>query len=252
MAKKPGAISPQSSDLLLRDSRDYAIYVCENRAIPAIEDGMKFGQRIALWLLRNRAEKVKTYALSGLMGYERLYVHGETSANNAISLLAAPFKNNVPLIEGLGAFGSRIAPVEGIGAPRYTEVRRSEAAKAFFYNDLDLVPLEDNSDGSNVQPQHFLPLIPVVLLNGVSGVAVGWSTEILPRSLKSIVAACQDALAGKQPKVLEPFYNRYNIGVQSTGANQWEFTGKVDIVDTSTVRIVELPPGEKLDKFRAR
>ena len=242
----------QSSDFLLRDSREYAIYVCSTRAIPAVEDGLKNGQRIALWLLRNRADKIKTFALSGLMGFERLYVHGEVSANDAIGKLAAPFKNNVPLIEGLGQFGSRVAPVEGIGAPRYTEVRRSKAAEAFLYTDLDLVPLEENYDGSNKQPRHFLPLIPTVLLNGVTGVAVGWSTEILPRSLKSLIQATQDALNDAPIKALQPSFERYDLTINNTGPNQWEFTGKVKILDSSTVQIVELPPGEKIEAFRTK
>jgi len=245
-------VQPQPTDYLLRDSREYAIYVCSTRAIPSVEDGLKSGQRIALWLLRHRADKIKTFALSGLMGFERLYVHGEVSANDAIGKLAAPFKNNVPLIEGLGQFGSRVAPVEGIGAPRYTEVRRAKAAEAFLYRDLDLIPLEENYDGSNVQPKHFLPLIPTVLLNGVAGVAVGWSTEILPRSLKSLIQATQDALAGTKIKGLEPHFNRYNVGVKNLGPNQWEFTGKLKILDTSTIQITELPPGEKIDSFRAK
>ena len=241
-----------SSKLILRDSREYAIYVCSTRAIPAVEDGLKNGQRIALWLLRNRADKMKTFALSGLMGYERLYVHGEVSANDAIGQLAAPFKNNVPLIEGLGQFGSRVAPVDGIGAPRYTEVRRAKSAEAFLYNDLDLVPLEENYDGSNFQPKHFLPLIPIVLLNGVSGVAVGWSTEILPRKLKNIIQASQDALMGKPITGLDPYFNRYDIGIKNIAGNQWEFTGKAKIIDSSTVQITELPPGEKIESFRVR
>lgn len=242
----------KTSQYLLDTSREYAIYVCSTRAIPNVQDGLKHGQRIALWLLRNRAEKLKTYALSGLMGYERLYVHGEGSANNAISLLAAPYKNNVPMIEGLGAFGSRVAPVEGIGAPRYTEVRRAKSAESILYRDLDLVPLVDNYDGSSKQPEHFLPLIPVVLLNGVSGVAVGWSTEILPRSLKSLIDATIAALDGKPVPQLDPKFERYNLKIVRLGSNSFEFRGHVDIVDTSTITVTELPPGVAIESFRKR
>ncbi|RYD65975.1 MAG: hypothetical protein EOP83_06175 [Verrucomicrobiaceae bacterium] len=242
-----------ASQYLINSSREYAIYVCSTRAIPAVQDGLKHGQRIALWLLCRRADKLKTFALSGLMGYERLYVHGETSANNTIGLLAAPYKNNVPMIEGLGQFGNRVAPVEGIGAPRYTEVRRAKAAEAIMYRDLDLVPLKDNYDGSNKEPVHFLPLLPMVLLNGISGVAVGWSTEILPRSLKGLIQATQDALNGaKTIRGLEPHFERYNIAVRPLAANQYEFSGKAEIVDTSTARVTELPPGTSLENFRKR
>lgn len=242
-----------ASKYLINSSREYSIYVCATRAIPAVQDGLKHGQRIALWLLRNRPDKLKTFALSGLMGYERLYVHGETSANNMIGLLAAPYKNNAPLIEGLGQFGNRVAPVEGIGAPRYTEVRRAKTAEMLLYRDLDLVPLKDNYDGSNKEPVHFLPLIPLVLLNGISGIAVGWSTEILPRALKGLVQATKDALNDKDTlKGLEPSYDRYNITVKNTALNQYEFSGKAVIEDSSTVRIIELPPDLSLENFRKR
>lgn len=242
-----------TSKYLYDTSREFAIYVCGNRAIPYVVDGLKHGQRIALWLLQNRADKIKTVALGGLMSAERLYVHGDVSATNAIGLLAAPYKNNVPLIEGLGQFGNRVAPVEGIGAPRYTEVRRSKAAEAFLYKDLDLVPLRDNYDGSNKEPVHFLPLIPTVLLNGVAGVAVGWSTEILPRSLKGLITATQDALNGaKTIRGLEPFYERYNIAVKKLNSNQYEFSGRATVLDSSTVHISELPPGLSVENFRKR
>lgn len=240
-----------SSDYLLNSAREYAIYVCATRAIPRVQDGLKNGQRIALWLLRNRAEKIKTYALSGLMGYERLYVHGETSANNAISLLAAPYKNNNCLIEGLGQFGNRVAPdKDGIGAPRYTEVRRAKIAEQILYTDIDLVPLIDNYDNSNKQPEYFIPIIPTVLLNGVSGVAVGWSTDIFPHSLSDIIDATICAIKNKPVPQLVPYFHNYEVTVKSTGkTNQWSVTGKFE-KSSNKITITELPPGISLENFR--
>jgi DNA gyrase/topoisomerase IV subunit A len=236
----------------LRDtSREFAIYVAENRAIPKIHDGLKHGQRMALWVLRNRAEKIKTFALSGLLAYQKIYVHGETSCNNAIGFLAAPYKNNVPLIEGLGQFGGRVAP-DAIGAPRYTEVRRAKAAEALLYNDLDIIPTEDNYDGSTRQPQHFLPLIPLVLLNGVSGVAVAWSTNILPHDLRELITATKQAIKGEASKPLVPSYKRYALDVQNLGPSQWELSGQATIVNASTVHVTELPPGLNIEAFRKK
>lgn len=241
----------KSSDYLLRTSRDYAIYVCQTRGIPQVSDGLKHVQRMALWLLRHRAEKIKTLALGGLLAVERLYVHGDVSANDAIGDLAAPYKNNIPLIEGLGHFGSKKKP-NAIGAPRYTEVRRAKSAEALLYNDLDIVPLEDNYDGSNMQPKHFLPLIPTVLLNGVSGIAVGWSTFILPRDLRSLIEATKCALLDKPIKPLDPSYHKYNIRVDNIGVNRWEFSGHVVVKDATTVHVTELPPGMPIEAFRKR
>lgn len=246
------AIQVGPSKFLLKGSREYSLYVAMMRAIPHVGDGLKTSQRIALWLLRNKAEKIKTVGLGGMMASEKLYVHGDTSANDAIGKLAAPYKNNVPLIEGLGAFGSRTKPVDGIGAARYTEVRRAKSAEAFLYNDLPIVPLTENYDGSTMMPVHFLPLIPVVLLNGVSGVAVGYSTDILPRALPDLIAATQAALAGKKFKEPVPHFERYGVKVKPLGPNQWEITGAVTVKDTSTLVISELPPGLSLEAFKKR
>ena len=185
------------------------------------------------------------------MAAERLYVHGDASSGNAVGYLAAPFKNNVPLIEGKGSFGSRTIP-DGIGAPRYTEVRRAKAAEAFLYNDLPLVPLTENYDGSNLMPINFLPLIPLVLLNGVEGVAVGFSTKILPRALPDLIAATKAALAGKKFAEPMPKFERYDLDIRSLSASQYEFTGKVKIENTSTLRVTELPPGTSLEDFKKR
>ena len=181
-----------------------------------------------------------------------LYLHGDQSAAGAISMLAAPYVNNVPLLDGIGSFGTRVAPVDGIGAPRYTYVKRGKAAQELMFPDMDIVPVKENYDGSTIEPQHFLPLIPTVLLNGVSGIAVGWSTEILPRSFKALVQATLDVLDGKKLKRIPPNYELYNIKVSHLEENSWEFSGKLEFVDTSTIKITELPPDLTLEKFKER
>lgn len=239
------------SNYILDKSREYAIYVCDSRGIPSVIDGLKSSQRIALWLLRTKGHKMKTMGLVGLMMAEGLYVHGDQSAANAINLLAAPFKNNLPFVQGEGEFGSRIDP-DGIGAPRYTEVVRSRAAEEMLYRDIPDVPLVPNYDGSNVQPLHFLPLIPTVLINGIEGIAVGYSTSILRRNHRDVIQATIDVVKGKKPKELVPHFENYDVSVKNVGPNQWEFRGKVEIKDSSTMVVTELPPGLTLEAFRKR
>ncbi len=248
---KKNVIQLSPTKFILKGSREYSLYVAQQRAIPKTTDGLKSSQRIALWLLRNRADKIKTVGLGGEMASQRLYVHGDISATNAIGLLAAPYKNNIRLIEGIGCFGTRTKPTE-IGAPRYTEVKRSLAAQHFLYVDLPLVPLEDNYDGSNKQPVHFLPIIPTVLLNGIVGVAVGFSTDILPRSLISLINSCQAALRGNKFDEPTPYFQNYDVRVNNIGINQWEILGKVDVVNSSTFKVTELPPGLSLEAFKKR
>lgn len=239
-----------TSEYILETSKDYSIYVAQNRAIPSVTDGLKDGQRKAMWLLRNKNEKIKTVSLAGELISSNLYLHGDASASSTISLLAAPFVNNVPLIEGIGAFGTRIAPQSGIGAPRYTYVKKSKAASTLLYVDMNLLPMKENYDGSVMEPVTFLPLIPMVLLNGISGIAVGWSTDILPRSLNDLKKAVIDCLNDKPIKDVPPSYTYLNVNRKQLEDGAWEFTGKIEFVDTSTLRIVELPPETDFEKFK--
>jgi len=247
----PTMVHVAPSDYINTSSKEYAIYTAQNRAIPSSCDGLKDGQRKALWLMRNKTEKIKTVSLSGEMISANIFLHGDVSASDTISRLAAPYLNNIPLLEGLGAFGTRVAP-DGWGAPRYTYVKKSKAAHALLYTDLDIVPLKPNYDGSVMEPANFLPLIPLALLNGMSGIAVGWSTEILPHNLKHIVAACVAAIDNKPMPKLVPQFDYLQTTVNAIGDNAYEFLGKVQIESDTVVRITELPPDMSLEKFKAR
>lgn len=240
-----------TSDYILDTSRDYAIYVCDQRAIPSVTDGFKSGQRKMLWLMRNKADKIKTVSLAGESISSGLYLHGDASASQTISLMAAPYCNNIPFFHGIGTFGTRVNPT-AIGAPRYTYVKRNKAAENIVYQDLDVVPLKENYDGSTMEPATFLPIVPTVLLNGVSGIAVGWSTDILPHALKDLVDAVTAVLEGKKIKPIKPQYTYLDVDVRHIENNAWEFRGKIEKADNSTVKVKSLPPDLSLEKFRER
>lgn len=241
-----------ASEYLLGTSREYAIYVCETRGLCHVADGLKDVQRKALWLLRNKGEKIKTVSLSGEMISNNLYLHGDGSASDAIGKMAAPYANNIPLIQGIGNFGTRIAPVKGIGAPRYTYVKKSKITESLIYPDLKIVPLKENYDGSTYEPVHFLPIIPMVLLNGVSGIAQGWSTDILPHSLADIIRATEQAIKGEPISQIRPHYERFEVEIKHIENNSWDFIGKVELPDTSTIVVTELPPDLTLEQFKIR
>jgi DNA gyrase/topoisomerase IV subunit A len=248
---QPQIVSTATSDYVDTASKEYAIYTAQNRAIPSVCDGLKDGQRKMLWVIRNKSEKVKTVSLSGAAIQEGIFHHGDQSASDTISRLAAPYLNNIPLLEGLGAFGTRVSP-DGWGAPRYTYVKKSKATETLVYPDLDIMPLKPNYDGSVLEPENFLPLIPLVLLNGVSGIAVGWSTEILPHSLKDIVAATVAAIDDKPMPHLTPNFDYLQTQVRELSMNSYEFTGKVIIESATTIRVQELPPDLSLERFKER
>ena len=242
-------MTEQPSDYVSRTSKEYALYVAQTRAIPRVTDGLKDGQRKALWMIRNKSDKIKTVALSGSLIAEELYVHGDASASETISALAAPYINNICFLDGIGAFGSKISP-RAWGAPRYTYVKRNNVVQDILLADLDVTPLIDNYDGSNQSAETFLPLIPTVLLNGVSGVAVGWSTEILPHKFSDLTDSCISVLDNKKIKPLKPYYSQYNLDINHIENNSWTLNGKVEIIDHNTAKITELPPNMKIEKFK--
>lgn len=241
-----------SSQFILDTSREYGIYVLDTRAIPAMTDGLKSSQRIALWLMRNKSDKVKTIALAGQMIASELYLHGDAAAANAISMLAGPFCNNRPLLDGDGAFGTRASPTS-FAAPRYTYVKRSKIGENVLYADLDIVPMTENYDGSALMPATFLPLLPLVLLNGIKGIAPGWSTNILPRRYDDLVRAVTEVLeTGKVQTKLTPCYENLNVTVEDRGDNQYAVQGSATKKNTTTVVVSEIPPELTLESFRER
>lgn len=239
-----------STQYILDSSREFSIYTCQNRGIPSISDGLKDAQRKGLFVIKPLNEKIKTVSLAGSLISSNLYLHGDASAADTLSLMAATYCNNVPFLQGIGAFGTKVGPTEW-GAPRYTYLKKNAITEALIYPDYDIIPLKENYDGSVLEPKHFLPLVPLVLLNGISGIAVGWSTEILPRRLDDLIDTCLKELDGKKFDRLIPTYDYLACSTRNIGGNAWEFTGKVRI-DGSTIWIEELPPGMTLEKFKAR
>jgi DNA gyrase/topoisomerase IV subunit A len=239
-----------TTDYIKGTSRDYSIYVCQTRGIPSVCDGLKDAQRKALFVIKPKGDKIKTISLAGEMISQNVYLHGDASAAETLSLMAAPYCNNVPLLQGIGAFGTKVGPTDW-GAARYTYLKRNAQTDALVFTDYDIVPLKENYDGSVFEPKNYLPLVPMVLLNGISGIAVGWSTDILPRGLDDIIEATVAAIDGKTIKTMVPRYDYLNCKVRNIAGNTWEFTGRCRI-DGSTVWIEELPPDLSLEKFKAR
>lgn len=241
-----------SSQFVLDSSKKYSLYVCEHRAIPKVTDGLKDGQRKALWVMRKHNKEIKTISLAGEMISSNIYLHGDASASDTISRLAGPFLNNEPYLEGIGSFGTRIAPIDGIGAPRYTYVKKNKILEKIMYQDLEVVPTKENYDGSTIEPETFLPIIPTILLNGVSGIAVGWSTEILPRNINDIVKATKSAIKNRNFYDVKPSYDYLNNTIYNIENNTWEFNGDVTIIDKSTVQVNDLPVDLSLERFKQR
>ena len=161
--------------------------------------------------------------------------------------MAQRFKNNAPLLEEDGQFGSLRSPQAG--APRYIGTKLSENFK-LIYKDFELLEYKEE-EGESIEPKYFLPIVPAVLLNGSSGIAVGFASNVLNRDIKSIIDACVKVLAGKEPGEVKPSLNGFNGEfIQDKENNKrWIIRGKYDKVNTTTVKITELPPSMTYEKY---
>lgn len=236
-----------SEEFLYSFARDYSMETATERAIPLIWDGLKDSQRIAAYMMQNKTGKIKTVSLAGEMIAANLYLHGDASASGAAQAMAAPYTNNIPLFEGIGNFGTKVCPDE-YASPRYSYIKKSKFADDILYIDKDIIPMKENYDGSTKSPANYIPLIPMVLLNGVLGLAVGWSTEILPHKFSDIVEGCIDILDGKKCRKIKPFYNYLTV-TESTEPEpeKFEFNSIIEKIGTNSWLIKELAPGIKLE-----
>jgi DNA topoisomerase-2 len=240
------------SEFLSSEYKEFAMYVIEGRAIPSVIDGFKPTQRkiihISNQTWRTGTEKtLKVFQLSGKVASDCYYHHGDASLSNAIITMAQRFKNNAPLLEEDGQFGSLRSPQAG--APRYIGTKLSENFK-LIYKDFELLEYKEE-EGESIEPKYFLPIVPAVLLNGSSGIAVGFASNVLNRDIKSIIDACVKVLADKEPGEVKPSLNGFTGDfIQDKENNKrWVIRGKYDKVNTTTVKITELPPSMTYEKY---
>lgn len=171
---------------------DYAVSVVKGRALPEVADGQKPVQRRILFAmqqmgLRADAKPVKSARVVGeVLG--KYHPHGDQSAYDALVRLAQDFSLRYPLIDGQGNFGSRDG--DGAAAMRYTEARLTPISRLLLDEiDQGTVDFLPNYDGSEEEPKLLPARLPMVLLNGASGIAVGMATEIPPHNLREVAAA---------------------------------------------------------------
>jgi DNA gyrase/topoisomerase IV subunit A len=229
------------SRLAAKEWRDFALYTLENRAIPNMIDGMKNVQRFYLYssIQNSKKDFKKVSAVAGVLS-DYGYAHGETSAANAGQLMASEWSNNICLVEGRGSFGTRL--VQEAAAPRYTYTRLHKNFDRYI-RDIDLAP--QHSDPEHEPPAFYVPVIPLVLVNGIKGIATGFATNILPRDPVDLVRACREYIqTGKIAKrVSIKFPDFKGKVVYETDKDRYQCIGSYELKSKTVLLITEVPYG---------
>jgi len=231
---------------------EYAKYVVENRAIPSCIDGLKPTQRKVVYIANKiwktgNEKPMKLFQLAGRVAAEAFYHHGNTSLESSMVGMAQKFKNSLPLLEGVGQFGSLRSPAAG--APRYISAKLHPNFR-LLYQDFDL--LENKiEEGEKIEPAFFLPIVPTVILNGTSGIAVGFATNILNRNPKDVIDSCISILNNKRMKVLAPWIQEFKGTFTRDLENPktWKIKGRHQVINTTTVKITSIPPNYTYERY---
>ena len=226
---------------------DYASYVIRDRAIPNLADGLKPVQRRILWALHEKDDG-RFIKVANVVGHTMQYhPHGDASIGDALVVLA----NKRYLIEGQGNFGN-IFTGDPAAAPRYIECRLTELVRTELFNDeiTDFVP---SYDGRNKEPVTLPSKLPLTLMLGTEGIAVGLSARILPHNFPELLEA-QIAILKKQPfKCLPDFPTGGLMDARDyqDGKGSVKVRARIKTRDESTVVITEIPPTTSTDSLIA-
>src|ERR1041385_3415487 len=230
-----------------RSFLDYASYVIRDRAIPNLEDGLKPVQRRILWALRTMDDG-RFIKVANVVGETMKYhPHGDASIGDALVVIT----NKRYLIEGQGNFGN-IFTGDPPAAPRYIECRLTELARTELFND-ELTEFVPSYDGRKKEPVVLPCKLPLLLMLGTEGIAVGMSARILPHNFPELLEA-QIAILNKQPfKCLPDFQTGALMDARGykDRAGEIKVRAKIKAKDDSTVAIKEIPPTTTTESLMA-
>jgi len=219
----------------------YASYVIRDRAIPKLEDGLKPVQRRILHSLHEKDDG-KFIKVANIVGYcMQFHPHGDASIADALVVLT----NKRYLIEGQGNFGN-LYTGDRAAASRYIECRLTDLARNELFND-ELTKFVPSYDGRNKEPVHLPCKLPLLLMLGAEGIAVGLSTRILPHNFIELLEA-QVAILTKKPYQLFPDFLQgglMDVSEYDHGRGKIKIRARIEHKDSkpNILRIVELPVG---------
>ena len=224
----------------------FSKYDCD-RSIPNMVDGLKISQRKILYAAfkkNNLKTEIKVAQFSGYVSEHSLYHHGEASLNGAIIGMAQNFvgSNNINLLKPNGQFGTRLEGGKDSASERYTFTQLNPLTRFIFPQEDDDVMLYLHDDGFKVEPNYYVPILPMVLVNGCKGIGTGFSTDIMCYNPIEIID-CLKAKLRHEPAKHEfvPFYRGFTGSISKVD-NKYVIKG-VYTLDELSLTIQELPVG---------
>ncbi len=226
---------------------EYASYVIRDRAIPHLADGLKPVQRRILWAIHRNDDGKFTKVANVIGDTMKFHPHGDASIGDALVVMA----NKRYLLERQGNFGN-IYTGDPAAAPRYIECRLTELARTELFND-EITEFVPSYDGRNKEPVTLPCKLPLTLMLGTEGIAVGLSARILPHNFPELIQAQIAILKKESFKCLPDFPTGGLMDARDyqDGKGSVKVRAKLKVKDESTVVIKEIPPTTTTDSLIA-
>ena len=223
------------------------------RAIPSLVDGLKESQRKIMFACFRKFDSTnKPFKIAQLASYtaeKTAYLHGETSLGGAITKMtqAFPGSNNLPLLVPEGQTGSRLQNGADAASTRYTFTKLQDYTRLLFRPEDDAILTYREEEGQSIEPSYFVPIIPMILVNGASGISVGYRCEIPQHDPVDIIKSILNKLDNGDFLPINPCYNGF-LGTITEDNQNWYTHGVFERVGNK-VTITEIPIGVSTDKY---
>ncbi|KAL2009643.1 hypothetical protein VTN00DRAFT_5450 [Thermoascus crustaceus] len=215
------------------------------RSIPSVVDGLKPGQRKVLYTCfkRNIKKDIKVVELAGHVSGMTGYQHGDASLQQTIVGLAQTFvgSNNVNCLEPSGNFGSRLQGGADCASARYIYTRLSPFARRIFHPADEPLLAYNVDDGKKIEPEVYVPVVPMILINGADGIGTGWSSSIPNYNPEDVVENLKRMMDGEPLKPMQPWFRGFTGEVTDLGGDRYKFSGIIKETGETEVEITELP-----------
>ncbi len=223
------------------------------RSIPNVMDGLKPSQRKVLYgcLKKNVKKEMKVAQLSGAVAEVSAYHSGEASLQGTIVAMAQTFvgSNNVNLLQPNGQFGTRLQGGKDAASSRYIFTQLNPLTLDIFKADDDALLKYLDDDGQSIEPMYYAPIIPMILVNGATGIGTGFSTSVPSHDPRAVAENVLRVLDGKTSEDMTPWYRNFKGTITATDKG-WQTTGVYRRLDDTTVEITELPIGKWTDDYK--
>ena len=241
----------------------FSKYDCD-RSIPNGMDGLKISLRKILFsaFKKNLKTEIKVAQFSGYVSEHSGYHHGEASLNAAIVGMAQNFvgSNNINLFEPNGQFGTRNNSGRDSASERYIFTQLNKITRFIFRAEDDALLTYLDDDGQSVEPIFYVPIIPMVLVNGVKGIGTGFSTDIMCYNPQQIIDYIKykltptSAPASASTPTINPYYKNFKGTIErivdASTAAKYLIKGCYTILDDKKIRITELPVGTWTEDYK--